>query len=181
MAEETKGIRLKKAATELNVGINTLVDFLAKKGHQVENNPNTRLTAEQYGLVEAAFQAERAVKEQADKIEITPSGNNVVVAAEPEEAIVESEEVIIKNFPTSDSKGTQQPVETAVTPDEPEAPAPVSEPAPEPTYNDADALPTGNLFTPATIGTLAGTIDRLIKGEATIDDVSNVIKRILKQ
>ena len=36
MAEEHKGIRLKKAATELNVGISTLVEFLAKKGHVVE-------------------------------------------------------------------------------------------------------------------------------------------------
>ena len=79
MAEENKGIRLKKAATELNVGVSTLVEFLAKKGHQVESNPNTRLTAEQYDIVATAFQAERAVKEQADKIEITPSGNNVVV------------------------------------------------------------------------------------------------------
>ena len=61
MAEENKGIRLKKAATELNVGISTLVEFLAKKGHQVEMNPNTRLTAEQYDIVAAAFQAERAV------------------------------------------------------------------------------------------------------------------------
>ena len=30
MAEEHKGIRLKKAATELNVGISTLVEFLAR-------------------------------------------------------------------------------------------------------------------------------------------------------
>ena len=68
MADENKGIRLKKAATELNVGISTLVEFLAKKGHQVEMNPNTRLSAEQYDLVASAFQSERAVKEQADKI-----------------------------------------------------------------------------------------------------------------
>ena len=101
MAEENKGIRLKKAATELNVGISTLVEFLAKKGHQVEINPNARLTEEQYGLVEAAFQGERAVKEQADKIEITPSGNNVVIEASPEENKEDNEEVIIKNYNTS--------------------------------------------------------------------------------
>ena len=132
MAEEKKGIRLKKAATELNVGISTLVEFLAKKGHQVELNPNARLTDEQYGLVEAAFQGERAVKEQADKIEITPSGNNVVIEAGPDESNDESEEVIIKNYNTSniDMKGSK-PAEPAVTPDEPEAPAPVEAPAPE--------------------------------------------------
>ena len=132
MAEEKKGTRLKKAATELNVGINTLVDFLAKKGHQVESNPNTRLTDEQYELVANAFQAERAVKEQADKIEITPSGSNVVIEASPEETKEENEEVIIKNYNTSniDNKGSK-PAETAVTPDEPEAPAPVETPVVE--------------------------------------------------
>jgi len=132
MAEEKKGTRLKKAATELNVGINTLVDFLAKKGHQVESNPNTRLTDEQYELVANAFQAERAVKEQADKIEITPSGSNVVIEASPEETKEENEEVIIKNYNTSniDNKGSK-PAETAVTPDEPEAPTPVETPVVE--------------------------------------------------
>ena len=47
MAEETKSVRLNKAAKEFNVGIANLVDFLEKKGHKVDLNPNTRLTAEQ--------------------------------------------------------------------------------------------------------------------------------------
>ena len=130
MAEETKGIRLKKAATELNVGVNTLVEFLAKKGHQVELNPNTRLSAEQYDLVAAAFQGERAVKEQADKIEITPSGNNVVIEAAPEEKVEETEEVNIKDYTSASSeiKGGNQPAETAVTPDEPVVVAPEESP-----------------------------------------------------
>ena len=132
MAEENKGIRLKKAATELNVGISTLVEFLAKKGHQVETNPNTRLTAEQYDIVATAFQGERAVKEQADKIEITPSGNNLVVEASPDERKEDSEEVIIKNYNPSpiETKGTPKPVESAVTPDEAEVPGAQAEPAP---------------------------------------------------
>ncbi len=132
MAEENKGIRLKKAATELNVGISTLVDFLAKKGHQVETNPNTRLTAEQYDIVATAFQGERAVKEQADKIEITPSGNNLVVEASPDERKEDSEEVIIKNYNPSpiETKGTPKPVESAVTPDEAEVPGAQAKPTP---------------------------------------------------
>ena len=134
MAEENKGIRLKKAATELNVGISTLVEFLAKKGHQVETNPNTRLSAEQYDIVATAFQSERAVKEQADKIEITPSNSNVVVEVSNDESKEESEEVIIKNYNTSpaDIKVAAKPVETAVTPDEPEVSENVAENAAEP-------------------------------------------------
>jgi len=89
-------IRLKKVATEMNVGISTIVEFLAKKGHWVELNPNTRLTTEQYGLVASAFQGERAVKEQVDKIEITPSGSNVVIEANTDEKKDETDEVIFK-------------------------------------------------------------------------------------
>lgn len=124
MADENKGIRLKKAATELNVGISTLVEFLSKKGHQVELNPNARLTAEQYDIVAMAFQAERAVKEQADKIEITPSGSNVVVEANQEDKKEETDEVIIKNYNSSsiDIKGTAKSVESAATPNEAKVP-----------------------------------------------------------
>ncbi|MBR3489619.1 MAG: translation initiation factor IF-2 [Bacteroidales bacterium] len=163
MADENKGIRLRKAATELNVGISTLVEFLAKKGHQVETNPNTRLTAEQYDLVASAFQAERAVKEQADKIEITPSGSNVVIEANADERKEENEEVIIKNYNTSttDTKGAQQPAEPAVTPDEPAVPEPVDNtpvpepevaepaPAPEPAPEPVEPAPAEPVPTPA--------------------------------
>jgi len=41
-------IRLNKVTRDLNVGMTTLVDFLQKKGHVVENNPNTKITEEEY-------------------------------------------------------------------------------------------------------------------------------------
>ena len=69
MSEEPKNIRLNKAAKELNVGIPTLVEYLAKKGHKIDANPNAKLTMEQYALLATAFQAERQVKENADRIE----------------------------------------------------------------------------------------------------------------
>ena len=145
MAEEHKGIRLKKAATELNVGISTLVEFLARKGHVVETNPNTRLTADQYELVAAAFQAERAVKEQADRIEITPSGNNVTIEVSMDDKNDENEEVIIKNYTSSsvDTKGGKQSVDTANTPDEPDVPEEnrqneEQETAPEPEHTEPE-------------------------------------------
>ena len=99
MAEEAKSIRLNKAAKELNVGIESLVEHLAKNGHTVEKNPNTKLTPEQYDLLSKAFQSERAVKEQADRIEITPSSNSVVIEANKiaELSHEHEEELIIKN------------------------------------------------------------------------------------
>ena len=33
-----KAIRLSKAAREFNVGINTIIEFLHKKGHKIDRN-----------------------------------------------------------------------------------------------------------------------------------------------
>ncbi|MBO4741132.1 MAG: hypothetical protein J5605_05755, partial [Bacteroidales bacterium] len=70
MSEETKSIRLSKAAKEFNIGVTTAVEFLAKKGHTIDNNPNTRISEELYDLLSKNFQKEREVKKNADKIQI---------------------------------------------------------------------------------------------------------------
>jgi len=54
MAED-KGIRLGQASRKLNVGHNTILDFLAKKGFSVENNPNAKLTAEQFAMLKKSL------------------------------------------------------------------------------------------------------------------------------
>ncbi len=101
MAEENKSIRLNKAMREFNVGLQNLVDFLTRKGFQIDANPNTRLTAEQYTLLAEEFKGEREVKKQADRVEIASSNDNVVISANKKINIDEDEvsdnEVIIKN------------------------------------------------------------------------------------
>ena len=44
-------IRLIKISKDLNVGISSLVEFLHKKGFDVESNPNTKIGSEQYELL----------------------------------------------------------------------------------------------------------------------------------
>ena len=91
--------RLNKVAKDLNVGIQTLVECLAKKGHQVEPSPNTKISEEQYELLATAFQGERKVKEEADKIELMTSGaNRVVEASSRPEPESEPDEVVIKTY-----------------------------------------------------------------------------------
>ncbi len=68
MAEENKNIRLIKAAKEFNIGMTTIVEFLLKKGHSVENNPNTKISDTMYDLLLKEFQSEKNVKEEAKKI-----------------------------------------------------------------------------------------------------------------
>ena len=43
--------RLSKVTKELNVGLQTCVDFLQKKGHTVDNSLNAKISDEQYLLV----------------------------------------------------------------------------------------------------------------------------------
>ena len=59
-----KPIRLGKAAGELNVGISTIVDFLASKGQAIDSNPNTKLDPEQYDMLRTQFAADQNLKEQ---------------------------------------------------------------------------------------------------------------------
>ncbi len=60
-----KPIRLGKAAGELNVGIQTLVDFLQSKGIKIDTNPNTKLEGDHFDLLCQEFAADQNLKEQA--------------------------------------------------------------------------------------------------------------------
>ena len=85
MSEENKTIRLNKVAKEFNVGITTLVEFLAKKGKKIESNPNTKIDGELYNILASAFQSERKVKEDASKL--------TLVSAKTAPTTIEAEEV----------------------------------------------------------------------------------------
>lgn len=53
MTQET--IRLSRIAKELNVGKDTLVECLKQHGHEVDPNPNTKITSEQYDILMREF------------------------------------------------------------------------------------------------------------------------------
>ena len=133
MSEEPKSIRLNKAVTEFNVGMHTIVEFLAKKGHKVEEKPTTKLTPEQYAMLAAAFQSEREVKENADRIDITTNNSIVIEATNPnEEENESSEEIIIKNFNNTPKGKNTSSAKDAKTDEEPQQPAVAPEPVAEP-------------------------------------------------
>src|SRR3546814_20171894 len=67
---EGKRITLLKAAKELNIGIGTAVDFLAKNGYEVESKPATKLDSETYDVLLREFQGDKIVKEEANQINI---------------------------------------------------------------------------------------------------------------
>lgn len=68
MTEEIKGTRLSKAAREFNVGISTIVDFLHKKGFDLDPNPNTKLPHEAYILLVKEYSTDISVKKESEKL-----------------------------------------------------------------------------------------------------------------
>ena len=102
MSEETNfSIRLSKAAKEFNVGKDTIVEFLAKKGFQVDSSPNTKLTSEMYALLVKEYQGEKEVKNEAKKLgNLSYKGGSVSVdsALQTQKSVEEEDhdEVIIR-------------------------------------------------------------------------------------
>jgi len=62
--------RLVKIAKELNVGVATIVEFLASKGHVVENKPTSMISDEMHSILLKEFRSSMAEKEKADQIVI---------------------------------------------------------------------------------------------------------------
>lgn len=58
-------IRLIKVSKNLNVGINSLVEFLHKKGIEVEANPNAKIEDEQYDILIAEFGKDKNIRREA--------------------------------------------------------------------------------------------------------------------
>ena len=63
-------IRLGQASRKLNVGHNTILDFLAKKGFTVENNPNAKLTGDQFAMLAKEFASSASEKIEASILTI---------------------------------------------------------------------------------------------------------------
>ena len=67
---EKASIRISKVLKEYNIGLNTLREFLGKKGITIEANPNAKLDGDAYALVEKEFKKEQIVKEESKKVAI---------------------------------------------------------------------------------------------------------------
>ncbi len=112
MAEE-KLIRLSQAARKLNVGHHTILDYLAKKGHEVENNPNAKLTPDQFALLSKEFAASATEKMEASGLTIgVKHTDNLVIESEKEVVAKknkdEEESIMIKNLGATEIKTKEE-------------------------------------------------------------------------
>jgi len=63
-------IRLSKLTREFNVGIHTIVEFLHKKGFDIDSNPNTKVSAEALQLLEKEYKVDFSIKKESEKISL---------------------------------------------------------------------------------------------------------------
>ncbi|MCD8740488.1 translation initiation factor IF-2 [Mucilaginibacter roseus] len=119
---EDKSIKLIKAVKELNIGMGTIVDFLATKGFKVEKQPMAKLDGDMYTALLKEFAADKIIKEEAKQISIGKIRKEETPAvpekpAEPRRSKeFENEEILIKNA----GNFTAQPEKTKTA--EPAAP-----------------------------------------------------------
>ncbi|MES2733844.1 MAG: translation initiation factor IF-2 [Bacteroidota bacterium] len=69
MAED-RMMRLNQVARQLNVGIGTIVEHLVAKGFYVDNNPNSKITIEQFEMLSKTFKSSASDKKEASGLSI---------------------------------------------------------------------------------------------------------------
>ena len=138
MTEEKKAIRLSKAAREFNVGIQTIVEFLHKKGFDISTDPNCKIPPEAYTLIVKEYSGDLSVKKDAEKLalkeKITPKKSlsiEDIDTGRPGDSGEPDEEFLITDI-SSDKKHPD--ILTEITKKEPkprEEAAPVAKAAPK--------------------------------------------------
>ncbi|VAW27841.1 Translation initiation factor 2, partial [hydrothermal vent metagenome] len=105
--------RLSQVARKLNVGRDTIIEFLASKGIEVDRNPNAKITAENYSLLAKEFAESLHDKEEAESIVIgvqhqdnqaTPSEEKTTPTKPQEE-----DKILIKNLSATKIKPVVEP------------------------------------------------------------------------
>lgn len=116
---EGKSINLLKAAKELNIGIGTAVEYLVKKGFDVDSKPSSKLSPEMYGVLLKEFQGDKIVKDEAKQIVIgkirreegpaTGTASSSPESTEEKESPADVKEILIKNASTENAQPAEDP------------------------------------------------------------------------
>ena len=110
MTDTLKVHRLSKVAKELNVSTSTIIDFLKAKKHEVENNPNAKISDDIYSILLSEFQSEKASKEESKKVTLPKIKKEEVTVSNPAlsrattKKLEEQEDIVIKNVQPSHSE-----------------------------------------------------------------------------
>lgn len=97
---EGKQLRLGQVARKLNVGRNTIINYLHEKGYEIDSNPNTKIDNALYTILENAFQDSAVEKKVASNIKIGLEEK----AIKPNESITENNLKVNKEVDKKDKE-----------------------------------------------------------------------------
>jgi translation initiation factor IF-2 len=103
--------RLSKLAREFNVGIHTIVEFLHKKGFEIDSNPNTKVAEGAVQLLEKEYKIDISIKKESEKISLkSQRPKKEVISIEPEEETVEEVKEKLPVAEVKEEKKVAEPV-----------------------------------------------------------------------
>ena len=160
MSNERK-LRLIQVAKEFKVGLNTITDFLQKKGIKTDGSPNTLVEPDVYAVLEKEFGGSRITGNERESIRERISQKQATITLEEaqKQTREEEQEVIIKSNVISvkdelpqpkilgkidlspKPKPAPKPVSKSAAEHVPEAAAPKPQPAPQPAAPKTEAAP----------------------------------------
>ncbi len=131
-------LRLIQVAKEFNVGINTITDFLHKKGIKNDGSPNALVDADTYAVLEKEFGSNRSAAGARNSIRERISQKQATITLEQtrKQEREEEKEVVIKSNVISVKDEIQQPkflgkIDLSPKPKAAPAPQPAPQPAPK--------------------------------------------------
>ena len=175
MENENRKLRLIQVAKEFKVGLNTVTDFLHKKGVAIDGSPNTQISGDIYAMVEKEFGANRSTGSARDSVREKISTKQATVSieeskpVEPKRTIEVKEEVqqpkilgrieldkngnVVKPQPKQEAKPEPKPQPKAEVKPQPKV---EQTPAPQPKAEQAPEAKDNGAFRATTTPTLSG-------------------------
>nr|WP_319573077.1 translation initiation factor IF-2 [uncultured Draconibacterium sp.] len=109
-----KTTRLSKLARQFNVGIHTIVEFLHKKGYEIDSNPNTKVAEDAVQLLEKEYKVDITIKKESEKMNLkSQRPKKEVISMEPEAEDQEKEEPKSEE-PAAEKKVEEKPAEEVI-------------------------------------------------------------------
>lgn len=129
-----KRLRLIQVAKEFNVGLNTLTDFLQKKGIKSDGSPNTLVEPDVYAVLEKEFGSNRGAGSERESIRerIAQKQATVTLEEAKRQAREEEQEIVIKSRIISVQDEIPHPKILGKIDLDPKTKAPVAAPKPAP-------------------------------------------------
>ncbi|MDE6264721.1 MAG: hypothetical protein K2M11_06200, partial [Paramuribaculum sp.] len=129
--------KISKAATDLNVAVPTIIEFLRKKGITVDDSPNARIDEDVYEILVKEYKPDRVLKSKSEQMSVDRQAAKAKTSPRAEEIKIEPAPTrgpkVIGKIDLATGKPAQEPQKEQPAEQKPSAPeAKKEEPAKKP-------------------------------------------------